>query len=247
MLAALGVAVVIAGAIAGYVMSSMSPNRYGARAEVYYEISQEKSTGFLREDRSLTTQLVLAQSRAVLEPVAQANGITVDDLDDQLSVNLLGSSEVIRLQVEDASPERALVLVNAVVDQYLSLTRAQGTDNARAYLEEQLAELDQLIDEQRDQINLLAAQTTNPEDGKVLAARSELESLLAQKDSTIAQLDQLTVGQLTEQRIDLLTPGYVLDDPVSPRPKVAAAAGALAAMIVAAVLVAVIGRRWARR
>ena len=246
-LGVLGFLMVVVGAVAGYVESSMSPDRYGARAEVYYEISQEKATGFLREDRSLTTQLVLAHSRAVLEPVATANGMTVDELSSQLSVSLLGSSELIRLQVEDASPERALALVEAVVTQYLTLTREQGTDNARQYLETQMSQLETLVDAQRDKIEVLSAQTTNPQDGNVLAARSELESLLTRQDAIAEQLDQLTVGQMTQQRIDLLTPGYVLADPVSPRPKVAAVTGALAAAVLAAVLVALIGRRWSRR
>lgn len=247
MLGALGLVIVLVGAVAGYVVSSASPDRYGARAEVYYEISQEKSTGFLREDRSLTTQLVLARSRAVLTPVAEANGMTVEELADGLSVELLGSSEVIRFQMEDGSADRALLLVNGVVDEYLALTREEGTDTARKYLEEQLTELQTAIDAQRAEIDALVAQATNPEDGKVLAASAELQSLLARQDATVEEIDQLTVGQLTQQRIDLLTEGYVLDSPVSPRPKLAAVTGGLAAAILAAVIVAVVGRRWARR
>src|ERR1700742_993456 len=50
----LAVGLALAGAL-------MWPKTYAARAEVLFPITQEQPTGFLREDRSLTTQLVLLQ------------------------------------------------------------------------------------------------------------------------------------------------------------------------------------------
>ena len=46
-----------------------------------YDITAEQPTAFLREDRTLTTQVVLLQSQAVLAPVANAFGMPLRDLE----------------------------------------------------------------------------------------------------------------------------------------------------------------------
>jgi capsular polysaccharide biosynthesis protein len=245
-LIALAIGLVFVGAGAGYAVSSFGPTKYAARAEVLYEITQEQSTGFLRDDRNLTTQLVLINSRSVLEPVAAAHGLTVQQLSNQLSASLVGSSEVLRFEVRDSDRANAVALVNDVVEQYLKVTKEQGTDEAQSYLEQQRADLKTQIDAQRDTIDRVAAKATGLNDPALLAAQGELQALLARQDDVQQQIDTLTVGQLTKPRIELLVPGYGLDGAVSPRPKFAAAAGALAALIIAGVAVAVIGRRWSK-
>jgi capsular polysaccharide biosynthesis protein len=243
-LIALAIGLVFLGAGAGYTVSSLGPTKYAARAEVLYEITQEQSTGFLRDDRNLTTQLVLIRSRSVLEPVAAAHGMTVDELSGRLSAALVGASEVLRFEVRDPDRANAVSLVNDVVEQYLKVTKEQGTDEAQSYLEQQRADLKTQIDAQQVTIDRVSASAKGLNDPALLAAQGELQALLARQDAVQQQIDQLTVGQLTKPRIELLVPGYGLDGAVSPRPKFAAAAGALAALIIAGVAVAVIGRRW---
>jgi uncharacterized protein involved in exopolysaccharide biosynthesis len=67
--------ITLLGAAGGLVGSQVIPATYAARAEVLYPITEEQPTGFLREDRNLTTQLVLMRSRAVLGPAAASAGV----------------------------------------------------------------------------------------------------------------------------------------------------------------------------
>ena len=79
-LAVLSVVIVVVGAGAGCIVSLLLPKQYAARAEIQYSLSQAMPNELLREDRRLTTQLVLLRSRVVLGPVASANGMTPEDL-----------------------------------------------------------------------------------------------------------------------------------------------------------------------
>ena len=69
-LAVVAVMIVVVGAGAGCIVSLLLPTQYAARAELQYNLSQAMPNELLREDRRLTTQLVLLRSRVVLGPVA---------------------------------------------------------------------------------------------------------------------------------------------------------------------------------
>src|SRR5215213_3751405 len=140
--AAYGVLLVLVGAVAGWLVAGLGPTVHGARSEVLYQLESEQATGFLRQDRQLSTQLVALRSRAVLEPVAAAHELRFEELLDRLHVGVVESSEVIRIEVHDRSAGRARELAAGIADGYLERFRPEGTEEARAYLEGQLEEID---------------------------------------------------------------------------------------------------------
>ena len=115
--------------------------QYGARSEILYTLREDQPTGFLREDRNLTTQVVLIDSRPVLEPVAVANGLTVNQLADKVTASVAEGSEIIEIEVRDADRREGLRLVNAVTRQYLAVANGTADEN-RTYLEDQLESIE---------------------------------------------------------------------------------------------------------
>ena len=132
--------IVLLGAAAGFVASLQFPVQYAARAELVYLIGQEEPTGFLREDRNLTTQVILLRSRSVLEPVAATEGLTVKGL-DEFQVELVEGSEVIRLEVRDESREAGQAILTQIIDRYTTVSRDIAPAETRAYLQTQLEEV----------------------------------------------------------------------------------------------------------
>lgn len=230
MIAAWVLAFVIIAAAEAYVLSNMGTAQYGARSEIYYQITQEQPTGFLRQDRSLSTQLVALKSRQVLAPVAAANGMSVDDLAKRVHASVLQDSEVLRVEVDDHSRARAQALTGAIVTQYLKGARNDSQAQAGAYLRDQLARIDAQEASLRAQLAGLRTGSVTPQSQEI---QSQLDSLQNQRDTVQSQLDTTTVDQLNQPRIEQLTQPYLLNDPVSPKPVRAALAAALAALIVA--------------
>ena len=102
---ALFAAIVIGTAILGYVVSSMGAPQYGARSEINYPLDQPSASGgFLREDRTLQTQLVAMKSQAVLQPVADKFKLSIEELSKKVTATVVQDSNVIRVQVVDSSP-----------------------------------------------------------------------------------------------------------------------------------------------
>lgn len=248
-LAALALMLVLVGACAAYGGALLWPAQYAARAEILYEISTEKPTGFLREDRSLTTQLVLLRSRQVLAPVAARAGVQVEEFEKQVTVSLVDSSEVIRVEVRSGSREVATRQAQAIVDRYMRIAPVANSSEAARYLRAELTDVQQKrvraraeADRQRQ---LQGRGTSNA--SAVSAAEAGLESLADREQQLLSQLDELKVAELGASRPEVVAPSYVLADQVSPRPLFAAATGALVGSVIAAGAIAVVARHWTRR
>ena len=134
-LAVLFIMIVVIGAAAGGITSLVLPKQYAARAEIQYNLSQAVPNELLREDRRLTTQLVLLRSRVVLAPVASSNGMTPEDLAKDVSADVVEGSEIIEVQLRDRTRERAQMLLTAVIARYLTEANKGWEDPVRAYLE----------------------------------------------------------------------------------------------------------------
>ena len=91
-LGALTLTLVLLGALAGWGTAQVLPAKYAAHADVLYALSREQPTGFLREDRNITTQIVLLNSRSVLDPVAEQSNISVQDLSDRIDAEVVTGS-----------------------------------------------------------------------------------------------------------------------------------------------------------
>jgi capsular polysaccharide biosynthesis protein len=215
----------------------MWPKTYAARAEVLYPITQEQPTGFLREDRSLTTQLVLLRGRAVLTPIAAQQGRSVEDLQQHLDVTVQDSSEIIQVQVTDRAPQRALQTAQAVVNGYLALNQA-GQPMLRQRLEAEMVTTNTALADAQARLAAAGATATA---ATVAPLQSAVQAQQSRQQQLQAQLDVLNLAPVAQ----LLTPPYAAGT-VSPRPAFAAVAGALVGLVLAAVVIAVMARAWAR-
>jgi capsular polysaccharide biosynthesis protein len=214
------------------------PKTYAARAEVLFPITQEQPTGFLREDRSLTTQLVLMRGRPVLEPIARQQGRTVKDLQRHLTVTIVDSSEIIQLEVRDHSADRAIRTVQAVVHRYLELSQATQPVQRQRLETELLATNTALNDAQATlsaQQAAVAAGTAEP--ATLLPVQQTAQAQQLRQQQLQAQLDAIIFAPVAQ----LLTPPYPAGA-VSPRPWLATGTGALLGVVLAAGAVAVVAR-----
>lgn len=288
--AVLVVGLAIVGAVAGYAVAGLGTEVRAARAEVTYLLDDSLPTGFLREDRRLSTQIVTIESRSLLEPIAAAHGLDVDDLMGDVNATVLDDSEVIRIEVQDTDGDRALAITDELVVAYAEHLRVgagepdsdvagdelTGVTDELVDVLVRLRELDQTPDdadayarqlvliERRDEI---ADRVDDPDVGATerrtleleeRAVEDELVDTLAAIDvdlgdapdaAAVAERDALArrVTDLLGERAELLartgdvvdseplsvlTPPYLLDDPVSPRPMRSALAGGLLGLVV---------------
>jgi uncharacterized protein involved in exopolysaccharide biosynthesis len=243
----IGACIALLGAATGYVVSSRAPTLYAARTEILFQLTEDQPTGFLREDRNLTTQLVLLRSRAVLSPIADQFDIPLVELEEKISASLVGSSEVLRIQVADGVPERAANIAAAVAERYLALATESGDAEARQFLEQQIDDIDTQLATKREELRELRSSETSTAtgspDGELDVVETEIDALLNRREEVSAQLDDITVRELTRPRLEVLTPAYVLEDPVSPKPLLGTTAGFALGLLVAAGVVALIARR----
>ncbi|MEM7272807.1 MAG: hypothetical protein AAF547_07000 [Actinomycetota bacterium] len=114
-------AVLVLLGLVGYGLGAARGGGTVARAEFVYTLDESVPDSFLREDRRLLTQVVTFRSDAVLTPVAADFDLTVDELRSRIDVATLDLSEVLRLDVADPDPDRALALNRAVLDRYLQV------------------------------------------------------------------------------------------------------------------------------
>ena len=250
---ALFVAIVIGCSILGYVVSSLGTAKYGARSEVTFPINaQIASGGFMREDRTLQTQLVAMKSQAVLQPVADKFKIPIDTLSKQLTATVLLDSEVIRLEVDDASPTRAQAIVGAVVAAYFKNLGPDANTVSEGILNKQIAAIDAQRSNLNDKIatleaNRLAQNPVPAEGAQELAYQSQLNDLLTQRSSAETQLSTLTVQEAQQPHVQQLTQPYLLPGKVAPKPIQGAIAGFLAGIMVAALVIGLLVRRLHKR
>ncbi|TWF78986.1 capsular polysaccharide biosynthesis protein [Pseudonocardia hierapolitana] len=222
-LAILGIVITMTGVGVALVVTSFIPPQYAARTELLYRISSESPTGFLREDRTLTTQALLLESQRVLEPVAVAHGMGVEQLAEQVDVNIAEGSLIIEVQVRNADRATGLQLVQAISDQYFETVGVPDQPELRQYFENELQEIKRRLSE-------------------LPVTAAERPALAVREVDVKRQLDEIRLGVSEASRADVVMPPYSVGSPVSPRPMLAVATGALSGLMIALVVVAVLAR-----
>jgi hypothetical protein len=99
--------------------SLLQPTVYGAQAELVLAPRAELSDAAV--DRAMATQMMIAQSDPVLGRVANQAGMSLRRLRREVSVDLVGRSNILRLTVGDRSRERALSLARLTTNEYLKV------------------------------------------------------------------------------------------------------------------------------
>ncbi|MFG1931591.1 hypothetical protein ACGFK1_13180 [Mycobacterium sp. NPDC048908] len=231
-LALLSVLVVLIGAGAGFFGTLLLPKQYAARAELVYRLTDSQPNELLREDRRLTTQLVLLRSRVVLAPVAFQYGIPPETLTEHVSARVVDSSEIIEVEVRDQTRERAQLILKSIIDAYIAMANKDWKDPVLSYLMFNISEV---------QIQRRAPDL--PQDVALGLARREqvLQSLLdpLQPRPTTSSDPQSAAGPPAR----ILTEPYPVPQQVRPKPLISAGAGAATAFLVAAFIVLLVARR----
>lgn len=238
---------ILLGTGAGLAGALALPKTYGARAEILYPIGQDQQGGDpLRQDRQLSTQLVFLKSRAVLGPIAQKQGMQYKDLDENLSVEVLQTSEVIQVEAHGSTKESARQTLQAVMDGYLAL--ADQPSGVTRNLDTQLVEARANTARIQTQVEQLTAGVLAGTATQIALndARTQLTASVDREKAIQVRIDEINLTGRSGPNAQLLTPPYVLPDPVSPQPLIAAGTGALVGLLVAGGVVAVGARRRTR-
>ncbi|MDQ4092500.1 MAG: hypothetical protein M3143_03515 [Actinomycetota bacterium] len=238
---------ILLGTGAGLAGALALPKTYGARAEILYPIGQDQQGGDpLRQDRQLSTQLVFLKSRAVLGPIAQKQGMQFKELDENLSVEVLQTSEVIQVEAHGKTKEAARQTLQAVVDGYLAL--ADQPSGVPRNLEAQLAATRANTARIQTQVEQLTAGVVagTATQTALNDARAQLTASVDREKAIQVRIDEINLTGRSGPNAQLLTQPYVLPDPVSPQPLIAAGTGALVGLLVAGGVVAVGARRRTR-
>ncbi|CAA9432935.1 MAG: hypothetical protein AVDCRST_MAG66-3429 [uncultured Pseudonocardia sp.] len=227
----MAVILVLLGCAGGFGASALVPTRYAAQADVLYMLTREQATGFLREDRNITTQIVLMTSRTVLAPVAAEVGVPVEDLAASVQAAVLDESEVIHVELTDSDPARAQRLLEQILVRYIDISNNDERSRMRDYLESELTIVLERIKEVR---------------GLGQARQLELAPLVDREQSIRTQLDDFRLTDLAGPAAQVLVAPYTSTEPVSPKPLVATATGAAGGLVVALLVLAVLARRMTR-
>ncbi len=218
-LVAIGAVITLIGAALWVGLVALAPTTYDARTNVQYHLRRENATHFLRTDLNLDSQEVVLTSAAVLGPVAAANGLTLGQLTDKVSVTNVDNSEIFQIDVLDPNRATGVALADAIVKQYLIVAATSGEAGV----------VQRAIDDAR-----AALSTASPADAP--AAQTRVDNLG----------DQLNKARLSGNTAEILTPAYSLAAPDSPDLLHGLRLGALAGFLVAAVVTTVLARRWTR-
>ncbi|MGH3015693.1 MAG: hypothetical protein ACRDOP_17875 [Gaiellaceae bacterium] len=243
LLVQLCVLIIVGAAIAAYLYSDRRQEVFGGRAEILY-VGREMLSA-TEADRQIATQRALLDSASTLAPVARRFGLALDDLDQHVSVESVGNSNVLRLTVGNPEPELAVAVTQAVSESYIAQVRrgeSPALQKAKRLIETRIEELaGQLSDIQKPfgSADRQLVSTSTAQDGRLLA---EMQSLLGRVGSLQDRLTELELQQITNSGARILTQAYPLDEPLEPQPLRAAAAGAIAGLFVACLALLVAGR-----
>jgi succinoglycan biosynthesis transport protein ExoP len=162
-------AIVIAAAVAAFVLSKSQTKKYDAISKVYIAQSNEVNallgngnTNAPDPERDFNSKVELITQPDVADRVrAQLHlSMSSDDLLKEVSTQVSGSSDVVGIQVEDTDPARAAAIANSFAKQYITVRQSavRGAILQAANLAQR-------------QLNSLAPVDRNGPQGRALAQR----------------------------------------------------------------------------
>jgi hypothetical protein len=116
-IAATCAAIVLAATASALLVGMRAATQHGGRADIVYVTPASASLD--TRERGLATQRGLVTSRAVLEPVAAAAGVSRRSLEEAVSVDIGARDDLMHITVGDSDQAVALRLAAAVAARYL--------------------------------------------------------------------------------------------------------------------------------
>ncbi len=236
--------------LSAYFVSALQPTVYAAEADVLFSVTGSSQEG----ERQLATQEVLLSSRGVLSPVAERFDVPLPELTRSQDVEQLAGSQVLRTRIRNNEPELAVRLAQGVAESYVASVSTGVTDlgaEQERRLRDEITDLSVRAAAGRARLDEIAAAragaAASPGGLAVTAEERNLQvedTALTQRVSALqSELTQILVQRETATPAEILTPAYLLDQPVGPRPVRAAAAGAMLGLVLSSGLLALGLRR----
>ena len=114
------VSMIVAGA-AAYLITLLQAPVYGAEARVLVETNV--FVGGAEAEQLMETQKVIVASQAVLQPAATKLGVSIESLDDELDVEVITGTNVLRIEYRGPRPELAVTRASSIVASYIDPNR----------------------------------------------------------------------------------------------------------------------------
>jgi hypothetical protein len=241
--------IVLLGIAAGVAVALSMPKSYGARAEILYSIINSDQGGDpLKQDRQLSTQLVLLGSQAVLGPAAKKQGRPFEDVNKDVGASILESSNVIEVEAHGVTEQAAMQTLQAVVDSYLALASKPSalTRNLTTQLTQAHENTAALQTRERQLTSAVLAGTATQT--SLNEVRTQLTAALDWENAVRARIGEVAVSGQAGSVAQVLTPPYIMPAGIISRPRLSAVGiGTLAGLIVAGVVFAAGATRAQRR
>lgn len=203
----------ILGSLASYGLSKQQPPVYLATTKMLIiraPQSQNSDLAYLNYQELGQTFIELLKTNQVLEPASEQLGFNIDP--NQITASLIRGTQLISLQVEDTSPERAALIANMLVKE-LSVqndnTQSVRYKENEESLNAQIVQVEGQIDVLQDEINQLTTANIQEQTVKIEAKIAELQNEIAQLEYQVKYYKSLntrydsTPPELTAQLAQL--------------------------------------------
>ncbi|MEM7338508.1 MAG: sugar transferase [Actinomycetota bacterium] len=219
---------VVAGAFVLCVVTTL----LGAQGSVVAEFLKAKEWQAVAEvefrDPALLPETVAVsfESPSIWHPVAAAEGISQDEFQKNYESGVAGGTQIIRVSYVDTDPERARRITDAVVANYLERFTNDDFELQADAIEGYIATLSDLeasLVESLEDRDALSVPVQIDRQDQLVRTRQQIAALtLRLADQENEQLERAAVNPR------VVSPGFVLEDPVTPDPAKAAVFGAVA-------------------
>jgi succinoglycan biosynthesis transport protein ExoP len=216
---------VVAGGSA-YLWSSRAPNIY--RATTILLISEGSATGrdaytdLIASERLARTYVQRITNQLVLNETAQLLGLSRGMLHvPSIRIALIPDTQLIRLSVDDETPELAQALANTIPEVFIRLNERQQAArfaSSKVNLEAQLEITRQDIASTQEELNA-ARDTSAPTEERIARLEERLSQLRVTQASLLQSYEQVRLTEATSQNSVIVdVPAPLPTVPIAPQP-----------------------------
>ncbi|MEM7276280.1 MAG: hypothetical protein AAF547_24610, partial [Actinomycetota bacterium] len=155
--------------------------------------------------------------------------------EEQLDARLIPGTQILRVDYVSTSWTEAEAVVTQLSDRYIALASEVTPAEVRATLEEELAAIQAELADEEARFARISGSTEIADRPEQQASQAIINSLRARVDdvqSRILDHDLATIDESQNGVPILVTEPFVFDDQVFPRPKIFAAVGAAAGLVI---------------
>jgi len=234
---------VVVGALAAWLVTGFLPKVYEANATLL--VGQQLTSvnpginDLLTSQQLSTAYADLATTRTVRQAVVSKLGLAIDPdaLLKVVRVERVGDTSLLDIVAQDASPETAAAIANAVADEIISLSPTLAGQDAEivTFTSEQLAATKADLQATAAELDALRAKTdrTAAEDQRIGVLQDRLASLRATFVSLLSYAATASPNTVT-----VIDRAAAPETPASPRLAISLVVGALAGLLLALIVIA---------